>query len=301
MPDDELVLDSKICVDRRALARPCGQHFKNSGQPQDGVLYQVDTVNQFAQYWMPLIKEFTAPSATCGYMAMANALVLQKTMPASGIWSQAEFDEVVKRLCDPVVLEPYIRQAMNSVSCSRTAWIAKDTTNSFTTASAQFNYLSDWVANYEISDFFRDPATSGDLNGCPIYFLRHNQWPEYSVLTHEEKERLLEEEQFGAEAAFIVESFSPERQLQRPEVFLQSLAVNQKPPAAPCIFIADLTQFAFDPSGHFVTCVAVHLESPNKGVEPALIVFNTIGGTNGGYLNKPGCAFAFDLAYPPET
>lgn len=116
--------------------------------------------------------------------------------------------------------------------------------------------------------------------------------------THEERVRLLEEQQFGGsanaagvvtygpnDAAFLVESFAPTRRLERPEDFLKNWSADKKPPAAPAIFVADL-------SGHFVTCVAVELEG-----QSCVLVINT---TNTQYSQKPTCAFVFDLVFPPH-
>merc|ERR1711988_1979969 len=87
--------------------------------------------------------------------------------------------------------------------------------------------------------------------------------------------------QYGpGDAAFLVESFVPDRRLQRPEEFLQNWSGSQKPPAAPAIFVADL-------NGHFVTAVAVHLESTSGEAKPVLIVINTTGTR---YLDNPTCS-----------
>ena len=51
-----------------------------------------------------------------------------------------------------------------------------------------------WVANFEISDYFRQGAGSG---GSFPYFARFNQYPERCHATHEEYVRLAEEERFG--------------------------------------------------------------------------------------------------------
>lgn len=163
--------------------------------------------------------------------------------------------------------------------------------------------MSAWVANYEISDFFQSKAAQGSLDSAAVHFVRCNQWPQYGTATHEERARLIEEKCFGGstdsanrahygpgDATFLVESFTPERRLQRPEEFLQSWTEGQKPPSSPGVFVADL-------NGHFVTCLAVHLETTAGEVKPSLIVINTTGTR---YMDNPTCAFTFDLVYPPE-
>lgn len=364
-----LVLDSETQSSRCDMGSPCQQHWKLPARPQDGVIIQVDTVNQFAQHWAPLIREFSSPSSTCGYMAMANALALQNAVPPGSSWSQAQYHELLQVLRDPSVLDPFMREGMEFVAASRSAWIANHPAD-FKSEASRSNYLTAWVANYEISDFLRLKATPAAPDSVPVHFVRYNQWPQYSTATHEERARMVEEKRFGGsadsagqasygpnDALFVVESFTPQRVLQRPEEFVQrwsgghcagkatntqaaSLPVVShviakdltnaahlngksgiilmfdkdkgryevdfgeeqgrkmlkpgnvditKAPAAPIIFVADL-------NGHFVTCVAVHLQTTGGDVKPALVVINTTGTR---YLDNPTCSLIFDLVYPP--
>lgn len=299
----ELVLDSKVQMPRREMSAPCAQHWRPPCRPQDGIMLQVDTVNQFAQHWAPLIREFSAPSATCGYMVIANALALQGLLPGGASWSQQQLRELLRTLRDPKVLEPFLREAMDFVSSSRAAWI-KNHAADFRAGAERRKYMSAWVANYEISDLLRSKAAQGSLSRFPVRFVRCNQWPEYGTATHEERERLLEEQCFGGfadsngcaqyglgDSMFLVESFVPERRLQRPEDFLLTWTEDEKPPEVPGVFILDL-------NGHFVTCLAVHLQTEDGAVKPSLIVINTTGSR---YLDNVTCSFTFDLVYPPEV
>lgn len=293
----QLVLDGELRVMRRDLERPLSQHWKSPYQAQDGVMLQVDTVNQFAHHWAPLVREFSSPSSTCGYMVMANALALQKLLPEADAWKQTQFHEFVRLLRDHALLEPLLREAMEVIAQSRRAWVANHAAD-FPTDASRNNYLSAWVANYEISDFLQAKASRACLDCHPVHFVRYNQWPQYRTATHEERARLVEEERFGGssdadgrvnyregDSVFIVESFRPERRLESPEEFLQ----GHPPCRAPGVFVADL-------NGHFVTCVAVHLETPSGEEKPTLIVVNTTGTR---YLDNLTCAFIFDLCFPP--
>lgn len=296
-----LVMDGQQQSARRDLDAPCSQHWKPPCRPRDGILMQVDTVNQFAQHWAPLIREHNAPSATCGYMVMANTLALQKCLPVGGVWNQQQLSDLLRVLRDPKFLEPSIREAMEIVSKSRTAWMARHAPH-FSSEASRRNYLSAWVANYELSDFMRLKSEEGRFDRAPVHFVRYNQWPQYGAATHEERDRLLEEKRFGGtmepsgrttyapeDCTFLVESFrGAERLLQGPEEFLQSC--DAKTPAAPCVFAIDL-------NGHFVTAVAIHLETADEGTKPALVVINTTGVR---YLDNPACAFTFDLMNAPE-
>ena len=53
--------------------------------------------------------------------------------------------------------------------------------------------MCNWVANYEISDFFKAKPHQ-------VTFFRYNQYPERDASTFEEKERMIEEKPFGGEA-----------------------------------------------------------------------------------------------------
>lgn len=292
-----VVLDSMLATPRHDLGMPCSQHWRSPHAPATGVVMQLDTLNQFAQHWAPVIHEFKAPSSICGYMAIANAMILQKTMPAGDSWSKNTLKEMLQLLRDPAVVEPIVREAMHSIAADRKAWLTSHASD-FPSEMDRKRYLSAWVANYEISDFFQAQASIGQLNGAPIHFARYNQWPMFAEATGEERVRLLEEQQFGGcvdnygavklqadDSMFLVESFTPSRRLDRPEDFLKAWRADQKSPETRAIFVADL-------NGHFVTCVAIELEW-----QPALLVFNT---TNTIYSNNATCAFIFDLIFPPN-
>lgn len=131
--------------------------------------------------------------------------------------------------------------------------------------------------------------------------MRYNQWPERDTATHEEAQRLEEEEQFGGyntgdkanvqleegASRFIVESFTPDggHLLERTDTFLQRVCGDALKGA---IFILDL-------NGHFTAAVAV-----GPPHEPKLMLVNT---TRGDYIRGGGGGgnvplVAFDLAYP---
>mmetsp|Transcript_42447 Transcript_42447/g.132009 ORF Transcript_42447/g.132009 Transcript_42447/m.132009 type:complete len:398 (-) Transcript_42447:66-1259(-) len=297
-----LVLEGELEVRRGELSAPCSQHWRGPCSARGGLLLQADTLNQFAQHWAPLIREFDTPSATCGYMAVANLLVLQRSAPTGGTWTRGQLDELLRALRAPDTLQPIVREVMAFVAGSRADWMAKHPAD-FPTPFSRKKYSSAWVANYEISDFLQREASRGALRpALPLFFARYNQWPQRSEATHEELVRLAEERPFGGssdaagrvqlawgDALFVVESFLPERRLSRPEEFLQAWDPGERPPHVPGLFLADL-------NGHFVACAAVHLETVGGAAEPAVVVFNTTGTR---YLDNPTCAFIFDLAHPP--
>lgn len=294
-----LSFDMEVQYARRDLGIPCLQHWPGPWTAQEGVVVQADTLNQFSQHWAPMIREHGAPSAICGYLSVANALAIRRLMPASGTWTRGQLDELLRKLRTLEAVESDVRRVMRFIADSRAAWIA-DHPSDFETEMERRRYMSAWVANFEISDFLR---SSGEAS-LGVCFTRYNQWPERPVATHEEWHRLAEEERFGgrngsgggateyaeADSVFILERFVPDRSLQSPTEFLETWAVECRPPSAPAIFVTDL-------NGHFVTCVAVHLHDVEKSQIPALIVFNTTGTK---YLDALTCSFVFDLAFAPK-
>lgn len=299
-----LVLQDELRVSRRDLAPPCSHHWKARGRPQEGFLLQVDTLNQFAPHWAPLIREHQAPSSICGYMAMANAAVLQRLAPkGSGLRSRAELDVLLQSLRDPSVIQTEVRAAMSFVASRRERWMSSRP-GEYPSASDKRRYASAWVANYEISDYLRQrPSVQPELSN--VFFLRHNQWPERRNATHEERVRLVEEEAFGGSvdssgrakfepgsSVYIVEVFVPERRLQTPEEFRKQ-HVHKINPADTCaIFLADL-------NGHFVVALPLLLAQSGNPSEAAnaVAVVNTTGTS---YLENMTCCFIYDLIYPPE-
>lgn len=296
-----LAFDGETRHARRDLGAPCRQHWPGPWQARQGVVIQADTLNQFSHHWAPIIRETGAPSSICGYMAVANALALRRLMPSSGVWTRGQLDKLLQQLRTLEAMEAEVCSAMRFIAERRAAWIA-DHEDVFKTEMDRRKYLSAWVANFEISDFLTGPGSL--LESPSVFFARYNQWPERPVATHEEWARLAEEERFGGQqgaaggatqyaegdSVFILERFAPERRLHSPAEFLDSWAIESRPPSVPAIFVTDL-------NGHFVACVAVHMREVGENEVPAVIVFNTTGTR---YLDRPTCAFVFDLTYAPE-
>eukprot|EP00929_Paragymnodinium_shiwhaense_P075982 TRINITY_DN38959_c0_g1_i1.p1 TRINITY_DN38959_c0_g1~~TRINITY_DN38959_c0_g1_i1.p1 ORF type:complete len:316 (-),score=37.21 TRINITY_DN38959_c0_g1_i1:467-1321(-) len=227
-----LRLDLEIKVPRSDLERPCSQHWKGDWQHQNGDLIQLDTLNQFAAHWAPLIEEFQTATATCGYMVMAHCVMLRQCLRGAGPLSRGKLEDIVEALRKPEAVEPVLREAMAFVSARRRAWIESHARD-FPSEAERNRYMTAWVANYEISDFLRQRAEEDPTDTPCQLFARYNQWPERKVATQEEHVRLLEEERFGGctdekghvtygpdDAMFIVETIRPSRALQTPQEFL---------------------------------------------------------------------------------
>ena len=287
-----VTLSTQFSISRADYDSP--QHHWKGCTSQTGVILQLDTINQFAQVLQPMIEEFDAPASTCGYFVMANALLLPGLLPKTVV-SRDELAAALAPLWDASVVLPVVREAMTFVHARRSAWVDSHPAD-FAAPDARRRYLREWVANYEISDWLRGRGQAG------VHFARYNQWPQHEVASHEERQRLVEEQHLGGrctpegvsvfgddDAAFFVEVAHPERSFVRPEGYAPAMV-------PPPVLAADL-------NGHFVTCTALMLraeegssgEGRNAPPVRTLVVINTTGTS---YADH--CAHLFDLCFPPR-
>jgi hypothetical protein len=113
------------------------------------------------------------------------------------------------------------------VRSAREAWVASHA-GDFAAERARALYTGAWVANFEVSDCLRALPPSLSRH---IVFVRFNQFKERGVATHEERERLAEEERFEGRTALFVEAFArgdaPDRRLLTPEEALALPAADR--------------------------------------------------------------------------
>lgn len=266
--------------------------------PCTGVMLQINTFDQFNhEKFGRSIAEFNAPTAICGYASMAGVLALARHLPETGLKGQEAIEVLASKLRDVDALLPDIRRAMSFVAKSRRRYI-EDHPASFKSRREEDAYMKAWVANYEISDFLKAEGVAG------TFFMRFNQWPERKEATHEESERLLEEQRFGGavgnksssvmydyaagDAMFIVEEFgAAEHRLVSAREWLSS-----------CTGRPTSGAFVLDLNGHFAVAAPV----ASLDGEPALLMFNT---TSANYLSGAGglvSAATYDLVFsdPPS-
>lgn len=225
-------------------------------------------------------------------------------------------------LPDGIALKPELADVMAHIRASRERWIAEHAAD-FPSDRSRRDYLTAWVANYEISDYLAC-QTPEDVDG--VVFLRFNQWPERGSATHEEAARLhVEEARFGGGqgdkadtmthagadpdtcSMFVVEDFgadrwtspdcthgdAPERPVLRTPAEWKDARHARGQLRHPKVFVLDL-------NGHF--CVAVPHGDPSQvpgGLDCSLMLLNT---TQASYLGGSGgliASVAFDLAFPP--
>ena len=186
---------------------------------REGTIIQHNTLDQFHITFKPLIQEFKAPGAICGYMVMAKAMLLSQHLPPQGLDSPQALDDMLQIFRNTDLLLPELRTAMAFVHNNRTSYIQAHGAD-FTSERDRKSYMSAWIANYEISDYLR--SRQDDVKSH-VNFLRFNQVPDLKNATHEERIRILDEEMpFGdVLGSLIVESFRPERRLITPDRYKQ--------------------------------------------------------------------------------
>ena len=300
-------------------------------------LRQIGTFDQFHHVFHELIEEYETPTAICGYISMAKATLLVSLIKPGGITKKSELTKIVAELHDYNALMPRIKHAMQFVNESRRKYIDSHE-KEFASAKKRVHYMREWVANYEISDYFQHVGLKNIEAVEGLVFARFNQYSERNHATHEEKERILKEEAiFGGatphdkgdvtsyeatDSVFIMEIFAPERKLLRPEQFLAEEPHKQK------VFVLDLngipnvaSPLSFIPthcsiyimqsnalnqiivSSMLTTqghfCVAVPAKLGFTG-KKQLILFNS---TTSSYLGGAGgliASMVFDLCFAPK-
>lgn len=256
-------------------------------------------MDQFHQCFRPLTATYEAPSALCGYFSVANAMLLSRELPARRHVSRDELGELFSKLEDPSAVAAEAERVMAFLQECRQVYVDANTPD-FKSPSEVAHYKSDWVANYEISDYLVAEAGRGSLLDS-VHFFRYNQIPELESATHEERLRLEDERCFGSAlpgggdckvnaelepgaTRFFVERFLPEHALLRPEQW----ARHRERDAAPPVFVVDVHD-------HFVAAVPLVIEpSSDTAGGPTLLVVNTTGAN---YLHNPALVYLFDLVF----
>lgn len=222
------------------------------------IIRQVGSVNQFHNHWNHLICKYNTASAICGYTAIAGALIVAAMSEEE--YKARTTSTLELALSDISALDRGVEYSMSEIQKDRVRYTSANA-SSFKGAKEIDAYKKAWVANYEISDFLMrlDPKISKH-----IIFVRFNQISQIHTATHEERQRLEEEREFGT---FIIETFASIdgvccRKLNRPEAILISNSEENEVTRAAII----------DLNGHFA--VGVPFRSQNDG-NNEFILFNT--------------------------
>lgn len=253
MTEDELLmqaLEESAKLHQTTIGEEmCSRSFQS--QSHSGMqLLQLPIVNQFHPQWNHLILKYSAPSAICGYTAIACARFIAALDPLT-----LTKEELQQRLRNVTAISGHVEHSMGFIHDCRRDYIKKHSAD-FTTKTADA-YVKAWVANFEISDYLR--------HGCPpserskIAFVRFNQFPELGHATHEEYERISAHERGFDDAQILVETFcASEMLLTGPH-----LHRPHQMPQLPTLLRAAVV----DVSGHFA-CAAMCMDGG--------VLFNTL-------------------------
>jgi len=149
---------------------------------------QLELLDQFGDYYRPLIDKYTTASSICGYISLSVVRYIDERNDMV-----QNFNDLLFELNDEKnvhVVEPVMQWLRN-----RRLNYVSENENEFKNEREKRGYLSDWVANFEISDYIKENFQGNDH----IFFIRHlneGMGIPLDLLKHEELKRLKEEEEF---------------------------------------------------------------------------------------------------------
>jgi len=226
---------------------------------------ELKILEQYSKAFKKSIQQYNTPKSICGYIVSAIGPIVAQSVPFKAKMSQIE--SLVKNLNDPDFLVKEVEKCMEIIQAQRSHYL-KEHDLEFRTKKQKENYMTDWVAKYEISDLMQ--IFSSDIEN--LFFLRYVgfEFPELvKDVKHEEKRRIIEEEKFKGNR-FIIETFGNSRKLQTLDQWIyERKAKNIKDCNKPLVFIADLL-------GHFVTFVACKIKRENGTDESTVFLLNSV-------------------------
>jgi hypothetical protein len=310
------VLDNEISQRSRFSMNREDKHM--IAHVTDGIICQFNTLNQFGDQFDAIKEEFVTASAICGWLTVANVILLQKFLMERKEIS-LHLDDVrsfiTNTLSNMDMVLPELRKCMSYTQNKR---------NDFWKANgkerAERLDLMQWVANYEVSEllktYCRHDASQNPYCLPPI-FMRYNQWPERDAATKDEFEQLQSESRFGGvrnpedgsmtyqegDSVYFIEEYSEASSSFRftPEEWHEkfSLSISPPPPdqedssrrTSDETAIVQLPRsMAINLNGHFVAGLACVIDGINY-----LYIINT---TEGSYVDfDPIVVWSFDTAF----
>ena len=203
------------------------------GRSRSGMqLLQLPIVNQFHPKWNPIISKYNTPSAICGYTAIACARFI------AALGSPVTQLELQNMLGTHAQISGRVEEAMRFIHDCRKKYV-KEHPEDFNAASAD-QYMKNWVANFEISDYFRHSCPP--FERCKVAFVRFNQFSQLKVATHEEYDRISAHESGFDDSEILVETFYDEDLLLGRPNFHRPSQIRQLP---------ELRAAVVDVNGHF--------------------------------------------------
>ncbi|KAJ5075228.1 hypothetical protein M0811_07581 [Anaeramoeba ignava] len=191
-----------------------------------GFIREINIIDQYSEIFKPLIKKYNTTISICGFIAPAVAFwIFDNLQTFPYLIDVNSVKRLIFSLLDPDNLVPYVEDAMKFIQNDRENYV-KTHSNEFSTEKEKENYLRDWVANYEISDYIKYKANP---NVIFSRFIERDFGP-FSKLNHEEKRRLEEEVPFR-KYKFFLDSPNPKKGeqniLQNPEEWLNENIKNE--------------------------------------------------------------------------
>jgi thioredoxin-related protein len=200
--------------------------------------------DQWSSDCFELIKQYQTPTAICGYLAISFAYLISEK-PHTTV---EEIEKLTLHIANSKneILKK-VEKVMKFIHNDRSNY-TQEFKKDFKSEKEIKNYMQDWVANYEISDFMRKNQNE------EIFFLRNIERDLDSQVKHEELKRISEEVPFKDELFFIEECIG--NQFKNPKEW--------KVPEGSPIFIIDL-------GGHFGVLLKYSKEN-----EQGLVLINTM-------------------------
>jgi hypothetical protein len=240
MTEDEMLL---LALEESASLHQCSITNETCTQSFNALsrsgmrLLQLPIVNQFHPIWNPLISKYCAPSAICGYTAIACARFI------AGLENVVTKSDLQRMLSRFATISEHVEDAMKYIHTCRREYIQKNSSNF--TQSSEVAYIKCWVANFEISDYFRHNCPQSDRS--KIAFVRFNQYSELCNATHEEHTRISAHESGYNDAQILVETFNDSDMLAKRPHFHRPHQLQPMP---------QLRAAVVDVNGHFA-CAAM--------------------------------------------
>ena len=237
------------------------------------VAREVKMLDQYDPKYWELIESYQTTASICGFMVCAMG-------PYAAVTFKAEMtSKEVNAILDKLYKGDYeamtrVSDAMGLIQSQRSQYMSENK-RYFGTPKLEKSYLTDWVANYEISDSLK--ITSSDLEN--LFFLRFCglDFPDLaSKVKHEEKKRIKEEEPFRGQRVFI-EVFYPERKLMSVKDFYeQRRDLSIFDCNKPMVFVGDLL-------GHYLTFIALKIKLQDGGMQDTVLLLDS---TENNYLES---------------
>jgi len=220
-------------------------------------LLQLPIINQFHPQWNHLISKYNTASAICGYTAIACARFI------ASLQSPLAKADLQKLLTKFASLSGLVEHSMKYIHDWRSDYILKNAANF--NARSKNAFMKEWVANFEISDYFRHSCPSSERP--KIAFVRFNQYSQLGHALHEERRRITAHESGFDDTEILVETFYDKE-------FLVTRPHFHRP--SQCQTLPPLCSAVVDVNGHFA-CAAMCTDGT--------VLFNT---TDASYIAFPG-------------